>query len=358
MATLAPYISNQYFLDDGTPNNAGTLSFYEVGGAYSVLKDIYSDAAGTVDSNPKTMGADGRVVVYLGEGPYDVVVKNSDGDVLDTIDNVINAGSSGESIQYVETIALLRALEAGSTTYVDVGGNLANGDGGGGRMHWNSTQGGADNGLTQYTPDSSPATGRWMRTDDFQTNRLYWNAYDNDGDYYLTTAVATRYDQNSGVHSFRAVTSGTKDTAITWVTPFTIDVDGTHMPDDKILYLGSSDRANVYWSTSKPNDSLVIRSNYDAGNDIYIETMSGQIYFQPNDTAVLNLSNSAINVADAKNITFGTSTGTEIGTAANQKIGIWGATPVTQLLKANYNNWAAFGDVVDALVAVGLFDQA
>lgn len=38
--------------------------------------------------------------------------------------------------------------------------------------------------------------------------------------------------------------------------------------------------------------------------------------------------------------------------------GFFGTAPVSQRLKANYNNWAALGDVVDALVALGLFDQA
>ncbi len=39
-------------------------------------------------------------------------------------------------------------------------------------------------------------------------------------------------------------------------------------------------------------------------------------------------------------------------------LGLFGATPVSQRLKANYNNWAAVGDVVDALVALGAFDQS
>lgn len=68
-------------------------------------------------------------------------------------------------------------------------------------------------------------------------------------------------------------------------------------------------------------------------------------------------SGSNINIVD-KNLLFGTTTGTEIGTAANQKIGFYGTTPVVQLAKANYNNWTAFGDVVDALVAIGLFDAS
>lgn len=48
----------------------------------------------------------------------------------------------------------------------------------------------------------------------------------------------------------------------------------------------------------------------------------------------------------------------QIGTLATDKIGFFGQTPVVQLPKASYNNWAAFGDVVNALVAIGLFDAA
>lgn len=37
-----------------------------------------------------------------------------------------------------------------------------------------------------------------------------------------------------------------------------------------------------------------------------------------------------LSITDAKDITFGTTTGTKIGTGATQKIGYWGATPVVQ----------------------------
>jgi hypothetical protein len=53
-----------------------------------------------------------------------------------------------------------------------------------------------------------------------------------------------------------------------------------------------------------------------------------------------------------------TSTGTKIATAATQKLGFFGATPVTQRAKTDYNNWAAVSDIVDALVALGFFDAA
>ena len=38
--------------------------------------------------------------------------------------------------------------------------------------------------------------------------------------------------------------------------------------------------------------------------------------------------------------------------------GFFGATPVAQQTKATHNNWAAFGDVVNALVSLGLLDAA
>lgn len=51
-------------------------------------------------------------------------------------------------------------------------------------------------------------------------------------------------------------------------------------------------------------------------------------------TPVINFDLSAaaaqIDVLDTTNISFGTGTGTKLGTAANQKIGFWGATPVVQ----------------------------
>ena len=46
------------------------------------------------------------------------------------------------------------------------------------------------------------------------------------------------------------------------------------------------------------------------------------------------------------------------GEAATDKVGFWGATPIVRPAKADYNNWTAFTDVVDALVDIGLFDAA
>jgi hypothetical protein len=71
-----------------------------------------------------------------------------------------------------------------------------------------------------------------------------------------------------------------------------------------------------------------------------------------------NFTSSLLTFSDAVNIAFNTVTGTKIGTATNQKLGFFNATPVTQRQKANYNNWASYTDIIDALVDLGLFDQA
>lgn len=63
-------------------------------------------------------------------------------------------------------------------------------------------------------------------------------------------------------------------------------------------------------------------------------------------------------IGDAKNLVLGTTTGTQIGTAAAQKLSFYGATPVVQQTKAAHNNWAAIADVTAALAALGLIDAA
>lgn len=65
-----------------------------------------------------------------------------------------------------------------------------------------------------------------------------------------------------------------------------------------------------------------------------------------------------IQIADGVNIVTNSTTGTKIGENLYNKLGFWGATPIYQPAKANYNNWAALSDVINALVAIGLFDQA
>lgn len=63
-------------------------------------------------------------------------------------------------------------------------------------------------------------------------------------------------------------------------------------------------------------------------------------------------------MAEGAHFMFGTSTGTKLATGSDQKLGFFGATPVSQRMKTNYNSWTNLSDVVQALVDLGLFDQS
>lgn len=93
-----------------------------------------------------------------------------------------------------------------------------------------------------------------------------------------------------------------------------------------------------------------IRGEWSSGNYQFVDVATGSAVFTVKTTGVL--------LADGENLELGTTTGSKIGTAASQKLGFYGATPVIQRAKASYNNWAAHTDIVAALVALGLFDAA
>jgi len=101
------------------------------------------------------------------------------------------------------------------------------------------------------------------------------------------------------------------------------------------------------------------------GTDAFIGTEKGgtgssrALILLMGSTELMRLNTSShMQIADAVDIVLNTTTGTTIAAAANQKLGFYGATPVVQRPKASYNNWAALGDVVNALVSLGLFDAA
>ena len=50
----------------------------------------------------------------------------------------------------------------------------------------------------------------------------------------------------------------------------------------------------------------------------------------PTGVAQFTLANPSIGIVDAKNIALGTTTGTKIGTATNQKLGFFNKTPIVQ----------------------------
>jgi len=67
------------------------------------------------------------------------------------------------------------------------------------------------------------------------------------------------------------------------------------------------------------------------GSDLYVRNFeNGLVYFGTNTAYQMNLSSTALTFADAINVAFNTTTGTKLGTATGQKIGMYNATPVIQ----------------------------
>jgi hypothetical protein len=119
--------------------------------------------------------------------------------------------------------------------------------------------------------------------------------------------------------------------------------------NELVKFVATADAVNELTVTNNATGSAPAISATGGDTDI-------DITLTPKGSGVVSVGG-GISLVDV-NIALGTTTGTKIGTAANQKIGFFNHAPVVQLAKASYNNWAAFGDVVNALVAIGLFDAA
>jgi len=124
---------------------------------------------------------------------------------------------------------------------------------------------------------------------------------------------------------------------------------------DPYMSLGGNDELRVYntgWVSCDCTLSIRDGRNIDAGT-----TTDDYFLIRAFDTG--NAMVEVGRVAGAADPYFGLGVNGNVLKATNGgNLGFFGATPTSQLLKANYNNWAAFTDVVDALVAIGLFDQA
>lgn len=91
-ASLLPVPKQQFCDANGEPLASGTLTFYSPG--TTDLKTVYTDSTGvTPASNPLTLDSAGRAEVWL-SGFYDVLLKDSDGVTVWTVENVSSMGST------------------------------------------------------------------------------------------------------------------------------------------------------------------------------------------------------------------------------------------------------------------------
>ena len=79
------------------------------------------------------------------------------------------------------------------------------------------------------------------------------------------------------------------------------------------------------------NSSLVGIIGYTNNVSIYSKFSTGSVFLGVNaSTDILKIDTNGLTITDAKNIILNTTTGTKIGTATNQKISFWNASPIVQ----------------------------
>jgi hypothetical protein len=99
MATAAANPLLRFEDSNGDPLAGGTLEFYESGS--STPKTAYGDSSESTSFTTKTLDSRGEAVVYFGSGNYKLVVKDSGGSTIKTLDPVIGAITSVTQDQWV-----------------------------------------------------------------------------------------------------------------------------------------------------------------------------------------------------------------------------------------------------------------
>lgn len=89
---------NQYFLNDGTVNAGGSITFYETD--LTTLKNTYSDEAlTTVNPNPVPLDGSGRLSVDVwGSDAYGAVLADALGATIETRNNIQSDAPTGTTI--------------------------------------------------------------------------------------------------------------------------------------------------------------------------------------------------------------------------------------------------------------------
>lgn len=85
----------QYFLDNGQVNDGGSVAFFETD--LTTPKNTYTDPTLTVpNSNPVDLTADGRLSSDVwGDGEYGAELRDADGVVLETLNNIQSGADPG-----------------------------------------------------------------------------------------------------------------------------------------------------------------------------------------------------------------------------------------------------------------------
>lgn len=115
MANIAPQPRFRAFDANGDPLSGGKLYTYEAG--TSTLKDTYTTADGDVpNANPVVLDADGYADIWLGDGGYKFILKNSADVELWSVDDIGGSSSTafGGDVNTISANTVINSVYANS----------------------------------------------------------------------------------------------------------------------------------------------------------------------------------------------------------------------------------------------------
>jgi hypothetical protein len=175
MIVLSPYPKLQFIDNNGVPMANCLLFTYEAGTSNPLA--TFTDSTGSSSNpNPIVLDAGGRANVWLDSNlSYKYILKNSDGSILFTVDNINS--TSDVTVISCNTIADLKAINTSdlSNATANVAGYYVANDGGGGEFSFNSSSTTTDDGGMIIAP--TVGTGRWYRIANSEINVLWYGAY-------------------------------------------------------------------------------------------------------------------------------------------------------------------------------------
>lgn len=134
-----------------------------------------------------------------------------------------------------------------------------------------------------------------------------------------------QYNLGLGVTTLKALTTGSYNIAIGAFSGLSLTTGGNN------TFLGYDAGRSCVTGTGNVFIGYQAGTNETGGNKLYIanSNTSTPLIFGDFSTPSLTF-NGSVTMGDARNIAFGTTTGTKIGTATSQKIGFFNATPIIQ----------------------------
>ena len=117
---------------------------------------------------------------------------------------------------------------------------------------------------------------------------------------------------------------------------------GSAVPAAQASYLTAAESYAFFVEDSNTNVDATNRKLYNSSGQVFLDWQNNSI---GTGTTILDLSGTAVTIADGYNLGVGTTTGTKIGASTASKIAFYGSTPVTQPNQPN---------VVTNLVNLGL----